>query len=100
MARLWIAVTMTALVAFAQTRPQQQLPPGTASVSGLVVAMGTNEPVPGASVELRRLDCGNFANPPEVLTTTSKADGKFVFQNIHAGGWCIVATMAGGKYTP
>jgi len=79
---------------------QQQLPPGTASVSGIVVATGTNEPVPNASLELRRLDCNNFANPPELLTATSGPDGKFVFKNVRAGGWCIVATMAGGKYTP
>src|SRR6185295_411402 len=82
-----------------QARPPQ-LPPGTASLSGIVVATGTNEPVPMASVELRRLDCNSFANPHEVLNTTTGADGRFTFKNIHAGGWCVVATMAGGKYTP
>jgi hypothetical protein len=76
------------------------LPAGTASLAGIVVAMGTNEPVPNASLELRRLDCNSFTNPPEVLNATSGADGRFLFKNIHAGNWCIVATMAGGQYTP
>ncbi len=80
--------------------PQQQQPPGTGSITGTVVATGTNAAIPGASVELRRIDCNNFANPPEVFNVTSGPDGKFTFPNLHAGGWCIVATSAGGKFTP
>src|SRR5881397_4033702 len=80
--------------------PPQQLPPGTASISGIVVEMGTNQPIPAASVEIRRMDCNNFTNPPEVLTVATGADGRFLFQNIHAGNWCIVATAAGVRYTP
>jgi hypothetical protein len=80
--------------------PQQPAPPATASVSGVVVEMGTNQPIPSASVELRRIDCNNFANPPEVLTATTNPDGRFTFQNIHAGNWCVVATKAGVQYTP
>src|ERR1044072_5751760 len=82
------------------TNAQQQLPPGTGSISGIVVAAGTGIPIPEASVELRRIDCNNFANPPEVFNTKPGPDGKFSFSNLHAGGWCIVATSAGGKYTP
>jgi len=80
--------------------PQQQQPPGTGSISGIVIATGTGSPVAGASVELRRIDCNNFSTPPEVFNVTSGADGKFIFPNLHAGGWCIVATSAGGKFTP
>lgn len=82
----------------AQQRPQ--LPPGTASLSGSVVALGSGQAIAGASVEMRRIDCNNFSNPPEVVTTTTDSGGKFTFQNLHAGGWCIVATVAGGAYTP
>jgi hypothetical protein len=90
-------------VALAQAPQQQQrppLPPGTASLSGSVVVLGSGQPITGASVELRRLDCNSFANPPEVVTAKTDSSGKFEFQNLHAGGWCIVATAPGGAYTP
>ena len=81
--------------------PQQpQLPPGTGSISGTVLEMGTSIPVAGASVELRRIDCNNFSAPPESFNVTTTQDGKFNFPNLHAGGWCIVATAVGGKFTP
>jgi len=80
--------------------PPQPLPPGTGAISGTVVAMGSGAPVPGASVELRRIDCNNFANPPEAFNVKTGQDGKFTFSNLHAGGWCIVATSVGGKFTP
>ena len=79
---------------------QQQQPQGTGSISGTVVEMGSNNPIPGASVELRRIDCNNFSNPPEVFNVKTGPDGKFNFPNLHAGGWCIVATAVGGKFTP
>src|SRR5262245_14348103 len=98
-----IAVMVLAVlgIAFAQG-PQQRtpLPPGTASLSGSVIVMGSGQPIGGASVELRRIDCNNFSNPPEVVTAKTDSNGKFEFQNLHAGGWCIVATAAGGAYTP
>jgi hypothetical protein len=80
-----------------QQPPQQQ---GTGSISGTVVEMGSNVPIPGASVELRRIDCNNFSSPPEVFNVKTGPDGKFNFPNLHAGGWCIVATAVGGKFTP
>jgi len=80
--------------------PQPPQPPGTGAISGTVVEMGTNVPIPGASVELRRIDCNNFSNPPEAFNVKTDPDGKFNFPNLHAGGWCIVATAVGGKFTP
>ena len=82
-----------------QQRPPQ-LPPGTASLSGTVVVMGSGQTIPAANIELRRADCNTFSNPAEVVTTTTDGNGKFEFQNLRAGGWCIVATVAGGAYTP
>ena len=79
---------------------RQQQPPGTATLSGTVVVLGSGQPIPGASLELRRTDCNTFSNPPEVVTATTDGNGKFEFQNLRAGGWCIVATVAGGAYTP
>jgi hypothetical protein len=81
-------------------QPPQQQPPGTASLSGTVVVMGSGQGIPGASVELRRTDCNTFANPPEVLTAATDGNGKFEFKNMRAGGWCIVATVSNGAYTP
>jgi len=89
------------IVAFAQAPTQRPpLPPGTASLSGSVVAMGSGQPIAGASVELRRTDCNTFTNPPEVVTASTDGNGKFEFRNLHAGGWCIVATVSNGAYTP
>lgn len=107
MRRFSIIAVLTALLGMglsAQNPPvrpnPQLLPPGTGSIDGIVVAMGTSQPVPGAAVELRKTDCNTFANPPEVFTTTTGNDGRFAFQNLRAGGWCVVAQMAGGRYTP
>jgi hypothetical protein len=84
-----------------QTRPTpQQLPPGTATLSGSVVVLGSSQPIPNANIELRRTDCNNFSNPPDVLTTKADGNGRFSFQALRAGGWCIVATIPGGGYTP
>jgi len=80
--------------------PQRQQPQGTGSISGTVVEMGSNVPIPNASVELRRIDCNNFSTPQEVFNMKTDGDGKFNFPNLRAGGWCIVATAAGGKFTP
>jgi 5-hydroxyisourate hydrolase-like protein (transthyretin family) len=82
-----------------QTRPNPG-PPGTASLSGSVVALGSSQPIANANVELRRIDCNNFSSPPEVVSAKTDAAGRFAFQNLRAGGWCIVATIPGGAYTP
>jgi hypothetical protein len=98
-----IAVMILAVLGIALAQAPQQrapLPPGTASLSGSVIVLGSGQPVGGASVELRRIDCNNFSNPPEVVTAKTDTNGKFEFQNLHAGGWCIVATAPGGAYTP
>jgi protocatechuate 3,4-dioxygenase beta subunit len=83
-----------------QQQQQQQQPPGTASISGSVIAMGTNQPIPGAAVEIRRSDCSSFSNPPDVQAGRTDNAGKFTFKNLRAGGWCVVATVAGGAYMP
>src|SRR5436853_425295 len=109
--RFLSAVTFTAVFAlalFSQGRnaparlpnPQAQLPPGTASISGNVVISGSSQPIVGATVEARRADCSSTANPPETATAFTGSDGRFSIQNIHGGGWCVVAAMANGLYAP
>src|SRR5262245_45630376 len=102
----WIACVLLSLLIIslstaAQNSPSQrsQQPPGTASISGVVVAMGTNAPISGANVEARRTACGN-TNAGESASATTNADGKFVLENLRAGGWCIGAAYPGGQYTP
>jgi 5-hydroxyisourate hydrolase-like protein (transthyretin family) len=95
--RVIIALLFAIAIAVTAQTPQQTR---TASVSGIVVSMGSNEPIPKASVELRRLDCNSFANAPEVLTAQTGDDGRFNFRDVRAGNWCIVATSSTGKFTP
>jgi hypothetical protein len=101
--------------------PQQQAQSARAtSIRGTVTRFGTTEPVPAASVELRKIECGeggtpaeiytaltNLPNPywtqgagplaaPQVLKTTTADDGRFAFDNLAAGSYCIVAFRGGG----
>jgi hypothetical protein len=83
-----------------QPGPQQPpLPPGTGVISG-TVTRSSGEPISGASVELRKIDCNNFATPPETYTVTTGSDGRFAFPNLRAGGWCVVASRVGGQFAP
>src|SRR5262245_9930818 len=79
-------------------QPQQQLPPGTATVEGVVTILGTSDPIPGAVVEMRKIDCGRTGG--ESMTTTSGQDGKFSFKQVRSGNWCIGAAKAGGAFSP
>src|SRR5262245_32538011 len=79
-------------------QPQQQLPPGTATVEGLVTILGTSNPVPGAAVEMRKTECGRTGG--ETVSTTAGSDGKFSFKQVRAGNWCIGAAKSGGALAP
>ena len=81
-----------------QQQPLQPLPPGTATVDGMVTILGTSDAIPGAVVEMRKTECGRAGG--ESLTTTSGPDGKFSFKQVRAGSWCIGAAKAGGVFSP
>jgi hypothetical protein len=83
-----------------QQQPQQQQPPAaTASISGIVTAAGTGEPIAGATVEARRAECG--ANQTEgIVTAKTGDDGKFTLEKMRAGAWCVGAAHSSGRYTP
>ena len=67
----------------------------TASIEGVVVSLGTGEPVSQAKVGLGKAgDDG-----PSPYTATTSDDGKFVFQNIPSGEYRLVATHSNG-YIP
>jgi protocatechuate 3,4-dioxygenase beta subunit len=75
-----------------------QLPPGTATLDGIVTILGMGDPIPGAVVEIRKTECGKGGG--ESMTTTSGLDGRFSFKQVRAGSWCIGAAKAGGAYSP
>ena len=81
--------------------PQQAVRPpvGTAVVEGVVVRLGSNDPIAGADIELTYQTLpGAPVIPP--YTATSGVDGKFTFRNVGAGTYKVVAARIGGGYTP
>jgi hypothetical protein len=103
--------------------PEEQLSPGKASIRGRVVILGGAEPVAGSSVELRKIDCGEGGmaaevytaltglpnpywaqasgprTPPQIFKATTDDAGRFAFDDLSAGSYCIVA-FRGGGYLP
>jgi hypothetical protein len=96
-----IVVLAALLLLTAHSRAQQPTPP--ASVEGIVVRFGTNEPIPGVSVELSKAGLTAIAalsSPPATdLTTVTATDaGTFAFQGVVPGDYRIIAHHAGGTY--
>jgi len=104
------------LIALVVQGATPQGPP--ASVEGVVVRFGSNEPVPGSLVELRRIQAGPVnpalqglpagvvlanvpgAQPPAPpLTTTTSDGGRFQFLAVLPGDYRLYATRESG-YTP
>src|SRR3954465_13528872 len=79
-------------------QPGQLLPPGTATLEGIVTIPGTSDPIAGAAVEMRKTDCGKTGG--ESMSTTSGPDGKFSFKQVRAGSWCIGVAKSGGTFSP
>jgi hypothetical protein len=79
---------IAALALFLQSGVAQQPAPG--SVQGVVQSRGTQAPVAGAVVELRRSDTG-----AEPLLRAAQADGRFFFQNVPPGRYQLFATRTG-----
>jgi len=91
-------VQILANVPFQQQQQQQPLPPGTATVEGIVQILGTSDPVPGATVEMRKAECGRTGG--ESMTATTGTDGRFSFKQVRSGNWCIGAAKNGGALAP
>jgi beta-lactamase regulating signal transducer with metallopeptidase domain len=92
-------------------------------IEGRVLKFGTRDPVSRASVELRRIECGEAAIPaevytaltgrslpywtpapdakaaPEVFTLMTGDDGRFSFPKLSAGSYCLVAYRGGAGFT-
>src|SRR5688572_8993510 len=113
-----------------QSTPPSNTPPpavATASIEGIVIRMGSNDPVAGADVELTRVEGtpsapmtpqaiqyvstvlqgggpGGPLPPPaiaaEVLYAKTGQDGKFSFKELKAGKYRLVAARVGGTFYP
>jgi hypothetical protein len=106
---------------------RQSLPVATASVQGIVLKLGTNDPIAGVEVELTRLEGtaraplargaletyhqlfsvgGNLGSAPpaaiapEVKYAVTNSDGRFVFQNLKEGKYRLVSARVGGAFVP
>ena len=80
-------------------------PPPAGTVHGLVVRVGSNEPLSRATVELRS-DADPAPTPPgappipalvapPLMVTTTEADGRFVLRNVRPGRYRLVTTRPG-----
>ncbi len=100
--KLWFACPIIALAAF--TAAAQEPRPG--SIEGIVVMMGSNEPVAGATVTLQpSLDRLRENMPPPGRSddlrrfTRTGPGGEFIFENVIPGRYQLIATRSGG-YVP
>ena len=73
---------------------------GSASIEGVVVVLGTNDPISGAVVELSKTS--NTTGTPiwEAVKVTTGDDGKFAFRSLAPGEYRLVAVKPGGTYNP
>jgi hypothetical protein len=67
-----------------------QVQPAPAFLQGIVTNQSNGDPLPRATLELRKLDAGNA--PPYIAT--SDRDGQFVFRNIPPGRYQLSAIRA------
>jgi hypothetical protein len=77
-----------------------------AAIEGLVVRIGTGEPIAGAEMKLIRMaasdatlgavqSSGEAIGPPVLPTTASDGNGRFVFKDLDAGSYRITAARNG-----
>ncbi len=103
-----LGITVLALLLQA---PPQAARSGTASVEGVVVRLGTNEPIAGVDLELTDTQFppagatpANSATAlppaPAPFTAKSGGDGRFAFRNLPSGAYKLVAARIGGAFVP
>src|SRR5437762_9841139 len=102
-----LLIALIALIAGIGGAPQQPR----ASIEGMVVKLGTGEPLANASVQLNLEDSqdrrsesaerADSARPREDFHRTAKSDtnGRFIFANVAPGNYRLIATYEGG-YVP
>src|SRR5262245_11640753 len=92
---------------------QAQPPRSPASIEGVVLKLGTTEPLANATVQLN-LEISDDRGyeverhpppdtPPEDLfhrKVSTDSNGRFIFQNVTPGNYRLIATYDGGGYVP
>lgn len=88
----WIALSLTLLLFQTPATPQvpQARPQDKASIQGIVVKMGTGEPLSKAVATLTRID-----GRRETYTFTTSTGGQFLFQNVEPGQYRLSVTRNG-----
>jgi Carboxypeptidase regulatory-like domain len=94
---------MTSLITLLLVWSIQQAP---ASVDGVVIKMGSGEPIAGATVQLHAEKASEETVPdgtppvmPPTYTATTTQDGRFSFTNVLPTTYRLIATKSGG-YVP
>lgn len=88
---------MSIIAALISLLLQAAAPQATASIEGVVVKAGSNEPLAGVSVELSRAAGAPAGQAATVITAD---DGRFVFRDVAAGSYRLVATRGDSQYAP
>ena len=90
----------------AQLAPPQPQRTGTASVEGVIVRLGTNEPISGVDLELTDTSLtgppagSTVASTPVPFAAKSGSDGRFAIRNLPSGTYKLVAARIGGLFVP
>src|SRR5262245_32506176 len=90
-------------VIFGMIQAQPQRP--SASIEGIVVKLGTGEPLANANIQLNTESAGGPLSPQFVLNEQSRrkarsdANGRFIFENVAPGKYRLIASYDGG-YVP
>src|SRR5262245_43550116 len=97
-----LLIALAAIVAAIQAQPQR----ATASIEGIVIKLGTGEALANASVQLNMEVSPEQGPGPAILprdqfhrTARSDANGHFVFENVAAGVYRLIATYE-GEFVP
>jgi hypothetical protein len=95
----WLIV-LAAILAMLQAQPQRP----SASIEGVVVKLGSGEPIGNANIQLNLQIAGEPAlllPVSEELRRTARSDenGRFIFENVAAGEYRLIATYE-GEFVP
>lgn len=82
---MFLALSITALLAYGQTSPPPAQTPGVPAVRGVLVDAGTNAPVSGAQVTLVEI----------ARSMRTGADGRFAFDRIPTGKHTLTVSLIG-----